>query len=83
MTSAEYPGDNLTDGDLQSEIELVGDLVVAATSSKGPLPEAEIDRLLGISPMTGSKAPGGEEPGSEPSPEAPGGGTDQGNTPQE
>jgi hypothetical protein len=40
--------DSLTDGELQSEIELVGDLVVAATSSEGPLPEEEIDRLLGV-----------------------------------
>ena len=44
---AEAP-DSLTDGDLQSEIELVGDLVVAATSSEGPLPQDEIDRLLGV-----------------------------------
>ena len=40
--------ESLTDGDLQSEIELVGDLVVAATSSDGPLPQDEIDRLLGV-----------------------------------
>ena len=40
--------DSLTDGELQSEIELVGDLVVAATSSDGPLPQEEIDRLLGV-----------------------------------
>lgn len=40
--------DSLTDGALQSEIELVGDLVVAATSSDGPLPQQEIDRLLGV-----------------------------------
>lgn len=42
--------DSLTDGDLQSEIELVGELVVAATSSEGPLPQEEIDRLLGVKP---------------------------------
>jgi len=40
--------DSLTDGELQSEIELVGDLVVAATSSEGPMPQGEIDRLLGV-----------------------------------
>ncbi|NMM25253.1 MAG: hypothetical protein HHJ11_17560 [Phycicoccus sp.] len=40
--------DSLTDGELQSEIELVGDLVVAASSSEGPLPQEEIDRLLGV-----------------------------------
>ena len=42
------PGENLTDDDLQAEIELVGDLVVAATSSDGPLTQEEIDRLLGV-----------------------------------
>lgn len=40
--------DSLTDGELQSEIELVGDLVVAVSSSEGPLPQEEIDRLLGL-----------------------------------
>ena len=50
MAAAESQRDNLTDDDLQSEIELVGDLVVAATSSKGPLPQDEIDRLLGVHP---------------------------------
>jgi hypothetical protein len=44
---AEAP-DSLTDGELQSEIELVSELVVAASSSDGPLPQAEIDRLLGV-----------------------------------
>jgi hypothetical protein len=42
--------DNLTDHALKSEIELVGDLVVAATSCDGPLPQDEIDRLLGVNP---------------------------------
>ena len=50
MASAQSRGDNLTDDDLQSEIELVGDLVVAATSSDGRLPQDEIDRLLGVRP---------------------------------
>ena len=40
--------DSLTDGELQSEIELVADLVVEATSSEGPMPQGEIDRLLGV-----------------------------------
>jgi hypothetical protein len=48
MAAAEGQSGNLTDDDLQSEIELVGDLVVAATSSDGPMPQAEIDRLLGV-----------------------------------
>ena len=50
--------DSLTDGDLQSEIELVGDLVVAATSSEGPLPQDEIDRLLGVE--AGDEVEGGD-----------------------
>ena len=40
--------DSLTDGELQSEIELVGDLVVAASSSNGPMSQNVIDRLLGV-----------------------------------
>ncbi|MHB8187248.1 MAG: hypothetical protein ACYDDU_14480 [Dermatophilaceae bacterium] len=52
--------DSLTDGDLQSEIELVGDLVVAASSSDGPLPQNEIDRLLGVD--AGQEIDSGEEP---------------------
>ena len=48
MPVPDPPADNLTDDDLQSEIELVGDLVVAATGSDGPLPQSEIDRLLGV-----------------------------------
>jgi hypothetical protein len=42
--------DSLTDGDLQSEIELVGDLVVAASASDGPLSQDEVDRVLGVRP---------------------------------
>ena len=59
MAAVEAQGDNLTDDDLQSEIELVGDLVVAATSSEGPLPQEEIDRLLGVHPAD-------DEPAEEP-----------------
>jgi hypothetical protein len=50
MPAHDPSGENLTDDDLQSEIELVGDLVVAATSSTGPLTQDEIDRLLGVLP---------------------------------
>jgi hypothetical protein len=41
-------GADLTDGALQDEIELVGDLVVAASASDGPLSEDEIDEVLGV-----------------------------------
>jgi hypothetical protein len=42
--------DVLTDDALESEIELVSVLVVAATSSDRPLRQDEVDRLLGIDP---------------------------------
>ena len=64
MAAVETHSDNLTDIDLQSEIELVGDLVVAATSSDGPLPQGEIDRLLGVEPGEDVDGPTPEEPDS-------------------
>lgn len=77
MAVAEGHSDNLTDDDLQSEIELVGDLVVAATSSDGPMPQDEIDRLLGVQPDEGeadAQAKAKAEPGpaakSDPKPES-------------
>jgi hypothetical protein len=56
MAAAEE-GFELTDDELQSEIELVGDLVVAATSSDGPMPQDEIDRLLGVHVVGDPPAP--------------------------
>ncbi|HET8601344.1 MAG TPA: hypothetical protein VFL99_13530 [Segeticoccus sp.] len=70
MTSEGTAGDPLTDAALQSEIELVGDLVAAASESKGPLGEREIDRLLGVPPEedepTGGE-PSHSHPGQDPS----------------
>lgn len=48
MTTDPHAGAELTDDALQGEIELVGDLVVAASASERPLTEDEIDRALGI-----------------------------------
>ncbi|MDF2145418.1 hypothetical protein [Knoellia sp. p5-6-4] len=48
MAADPIVGADLTDGALQDEIELVGDLVVAASSSERPLTEAEIDEVLGV-----------------------------------
>ena len=48
MTTDPRAGADLTDDALQNEIELVGDLVVAASASERPLTEAEIDAALGI-----------------------------------
>lgn len=41
-------GAELTDDALHDEIVLVGDLVVAASASEGPLSEDEIDAVLGV-----------------------------------
>lgn len=59
MSAAEAEDENLTDDDLKSEIEMVSDLVVAATSSDGPLNQAEVDLLLGINPDGDSPAESG------------------------
>jgi hypothetical protein len=48
MTTDPRAGADLTDDALQTEIELVGDLVVAASASERPLTEDEIDAALGI-----------------------------------
>jgi len=49
-------GADLTDGALQDEIELVGELVVAASASERPLTEDEIDEVLGVIRGTSSGA---------------------------
>ena len=48
MTMDPHAGGELTDDALQKEIELVGDLVVAASASKQALTDEEIDRILGV-----------------------------------
>ena len=48
--------DELTDDDLESEIELVSELVVAASSSERPLHQDEVDQLLGVDPKRPSTA---------------------------
>ena len=68
MAAADAKDDNLTDNDLQSEIELVGDLVVAASASDGPLPQDEVDLLLGVRP--GTAHPGGHSHEASRPPEA-------------
>lgn len=48
----------LFDSSLQQEIELLGDLVVAASVSQGPMSEMEVDRILGVThPSDGHSAP--------------------------
>jgi len=46
--------EELVDVTLQDEIELVGDLVVAAAASSDHMSEDDIDRVLGIEPERGS-----------------------------
>ena len=41
---------DLHDADLLEEIELLGELVIKASGSDGPLPAAEIDLVLGVAP---------------------------------
>lgn len=41
---------DLTDEALREEIELVGELVVAATASPGRMPQSEVDSVLGVPP---------------------------------
>ncbi|MCE1177733.1 MAG: hypothetical protein LWW86_01680 [Micrococcales bacterium] len=54
------PGrDDLLDADLAHEIDLVGDLVLAASESEGPLSAQEIDHALGID----EGGPGERRPG--------------------
>lgn len=52
MTMDRPGGGELTDDALQNEIELVGELVVAASSSERALTDDEIDEALGIKPGT-------------------------------
>jgi hypothetical protein len=39
---------DLTDEALREEIELVGELVVAATASPGRMAQSDVDTLLGV-----------------------------------
>ena len=41
---------DLHDPDLLEEIELLGELVIAASGSDGSLPTANIDAILGVRP---------------------------------
>jgi hypothetical protein len=62
----DYPrrnlGDDLTDDALESEIELVSALVVAASSSDRPLDQDEVDHLLGLRPKRVDQPSGVDQP---------------------
>jgi hypothetical protein len=49
------PDARVQDGDALHEIELYGELIIAASASEGPLDQAVIDAILGVQP-----APAGE-----------------------
>jgi hypothetical protein len=68
MTTDGTPGGGLTDDALQSEIELVGDLVAAASASAGPLAERDIDRVLGV-PDRKADGAADEDDGTDPADE--------------
>ncbi|MFS3127193.1 hypothetical protein ACLM5J_02180 [Nocardioides sp. Bht2] len=57
----------LEDGELLVEVELTANLIVAASESDGPLSQAEIDTILGVSP---GRAPELRD-GAESAPDAP------------
>ncbi|EWT02538.1 hypothetical protein N865_02370 [Intrasporangium oryzae NRRL B-24470] len=48
MTTEQLRSEDLLDSDLRDEIELVSDLVVAASSSPRHFTPAEVDALLGV-----------------------------------
>lgn len=41
----------LEDDDLLDEVELTTSLIIAASESEGPLSQARIDELLGVTPQ--------------------------------
>jgi hypothetical protein len=46
------PDTRLHDAEVLAEIELYGELVIAASSHDGPMSTAEIDAVLGLTPVT-------------------------------
>ena len=54
MTHTHETRDTLHDETLDAEIQLVGELVVAATGSDGPLSQQQIDAALGVTGLPGS-----------------------------
>jgi hypothetical protein len=48
------PDLSLHDADQLEEIELYGELVIAASSHDGPLSTAELDAVLGVKPVLGA-----------------------------
>jgi hypothetical protein len=51
------PDPSLNDEQLEAEIRLVGDLVLAASQSERPLSQAQIDAVLGVADVLGHGEP--------------------------
>ena len=64
MTPEEERSGDLLDVQLADEIELVSDLVVAASSSPRHFTPEEVDELLGVSRVADQPAAADEEPAS-------------------
>jgi len=54
---------DLQDSTLLDEIEMYGELVIAASASEGPLPANQIDLILGVGPPSRSHERAGSTPG--------------------
>ncbi|MGL4176284.1 MAG: hypothetical protein ACRCSN_09420 [Dermatophilaceae bacterium] len=52
---------SLRDEQLQSEIELVGELVLAALQTDGPLSQERIDAILGVTAVPDDAPPGPDD----------------------
>jgi hypothetical protein len=50
----ENPGARIHDAEALDEIELYGNLMIAASESDGPLSQEQIDEILGIKPAASS-----------------------------
>lgn len=56
--TARHADARLEDPQVLDEIELYGELVIAASGSDGMLSREEIDRALGLIPRSGGREPG-------------------------
>jgi hypothetical protein len=66
MTPAEERSGDLLDVALADEIELVSDLVVAASSSPRHFTPEEVDELLGVQGGSGDDSGAADDEGAEP-----------------
>ena len=60
---ADVPEVDLTDSDLESEIELLAELIVTASEADEPLDLRTLDIVLGVRPPSHAAPGGGAGPG--------------------